>query len=99
MALEITYWSARADDKSAPGDIISSEQRSLSGSSALSGATPDNAVFVSIWASEKARIRYGEAYGREPTAADTGASSVIGANERLWLTARAQHKVAGIQAA
>ena len=99
MALEITYWTARSDDKSAPGEIVSSEQLAISGTSALSGATPDAAVFVSILATEKARIRYGSAYGRSPTAADTGASTCIAEGERLWLTAQAGHCIAGITAA
>lgn len=95
MALEITYWSQRQDAKAAPGRIISSEQRSLSGSSAQSAVTPDSAGWVSVWASEKARI----GYGANPTVTDAGTSAVIGANERLWLTAEPGWKIAGIQAA
>lgn len=99
MALEITYWTQRSDAKSAPGDIISSEQRSLSGSSAASGATPDGAGWVSLWASEKARFKYGPAYGKSPTASDAGTSSVIGSGERLWFTAHPGYTIAAIQAA
>lgn len=95
MALEITYWGSRNDAKSAPGSIISSEQRTLSGSSAQSGATPESATFVSILATEKARF----AYGANPTAADTGANACIASGERLWLTAVPTYKIAGIQAA
>lgn len=99
MALEIAYHYARPDAKSVPGDLISSEQRSLSGASAVSAVTPDGAEWIKLTATEKCRYRYGPAYGISPTAADTGASPVLLANEIVWLTARAGHKVAAIQAA
>lgn len=96
MALEITYWTQRGDVKPVVGDMISSEQRSLNTGSQLSGATPDSAGWVSVWASEKARIGY---TGPTSSVTDAGSSAVIASGERLWFTAHAGWKVAGIQAA
>lgn len=98
MPLEITYWTERPDDISVAGQMISSEpSRTLSGTSALtSGSTPDNAVWVSAYSTEAARIAYGSIVGASPTASSS--SAYIGAGERLWLTAAAGHKVAGITA-
>ncbi len=94
MALEITYWSG---DRhwSAPNTAISSEQRTLSGSSAQSGATPAEVAWVSVLATEKARF----AYGTNPTVTDAGASACIASGERLWFKAKEGYKVAGIVAA
>lgn len=91
MALEITYWTA-SGNKNMPGSVISSETRSLSGTSAQSGATPANADIVSISASEAARF----VYSLDPTASAT--SAYIAAGERLWIDARSAYKVAGITA-
>jgi hypothetical protein len=95
MPLEITYWAARGDDIPIPGGIISSEARSLSGSSAQSGATPPDAVQVSIVATEKARF----GYGSNPSVTDAGTSALIQSGERIWLTAKSGWKIAGIAAA
>lgn len=93
MPLEITYWTGRREARNAsPLAAVSSEQRTLSGTSAQSGATPDRAEFVSIVATENARF----AYGADPTASSS--SAYIMAGERLWLTAEARNKIAGITA-
>lgn len=95
MALQIDYYAARGDWIPFIGGMVSSEARSLSGSSAQSGATPAEATLVSIVATEKARF----AYGSNPSVTDAGTSALIQSGERLWLTAKAGWKVAGIQAA
>ena len=94
MPLEITYWAGHAPSNSnVAGKVISSESRSISGASAQSGATPDNAMLVSIYSTEAARFEYSST---NPTAAAT--SAYIGANERLWLDAVPTYKIAGITA-
>lgn len=94
MPLEITYWTGSApENENVAGTVISNEQRTLSGTSAQSGATPAGAVIVSIFATEAARFEYSSA---NPTAAAT--STYIGASERLWLDAKEGFKIAGITA-
>jgi hypothetical protein len=94
MPLEITYWTGSApENENVAGTVISNEQRTLTTSSAQSGATPDGAVIVSIFSTEAARFEYS---GTSPTAAAT--STYIGANERLWLDAKPTFKIAGITA-
>jgi hypothetical protein len=90
-SLFITYWSGT--DRSggnSPGNIISSEVRSISGTSAQSGATPEGAKLVSIYADAAAVFEY----GANPTA-DSAASAYLGANERLWTNARQGALIAG----
>lgn len=95
MPLEISYFAARGDDIPIIGGIIASEARTLSGSSAQSGATPAETTLVSIVATEKARF----AYGSNPSVTDAGTSALIQSGERFWLTAKVGWKVAGIAAA
>lgn len=96
MALEISYWGGAASGtgiENAAGRVISSESRTISGTSAQSGATPANARLVSIVATENARYEYSSA---DPTAA--AGSAYIGSGERLWVEARPGFKIAGITA-
>lgn len=94
MPLEITYWTGHApENDNVAGKVISNEQRTLSGTSAQSGATPDGAVIVSIYATEAARYEYSSS---NPTAA--AGSTYIGAGERLWVDAIPAYKIAGITA-
>ena len=93
MALEITYWTASKSNPNVPGAVISAESLTISGTSAQSAATPANAVFVSINATEAARFDYG---GTNPTA--SAADAYMASGERLWLDAVALNKVAGITA-
>lgn len=96
MALKITYWAASRNSNIAKA-IISSETIALSSSSAQSGATPANADYVSVTATEVAAINYS---GTNPTAlADaSGTSAYMASGERLWLDAVSGFKIAGIQA-
>lgn len=91
MALEISYWTASRSNPNVPGAVISAETRSLSASSAQSGVTPANAVYVKINATEAARFEYSSA---NPTAAAT--SAYLASGEALWLDAVAAYKIAGI---
>lgn len=93
MPLEITYWTRSKLNPNIPGDEISAEERTISGTSAQSGATPANADYVSIFATEAARIKYDSA---NPTASSSGASTYLAAGERLWRDAKPGFKIAGI---
>ena len=93
MPLEITYWTRSKLNENIPGSEVLSEQRTISGTSAQSGATPGNADYVSVTATEAARIKYNSA---NPTASSTGASLYMSAGERVWLDAQAGFKIAGI---
>lgn len=89
MPLEISYWTGHAEtNPNVAGKPISSEQRTLTASSALSGATPGNAALVSIYATEAARFEYSSA-----TSSATATSHYIGANERLWVQAVPTYKI------
>jgi hypothetical protein len=92
MPLEITYWNGVYDNGPVPQGDIASEQRTLSGTSAQSGAAPSESVIVSIYATEAARF----AVGTNPTASAT--SAYIGAGERIWRPILAGQKIAGITA-
>lgn len=92
MPLEITYWTKSGANANQAGSVISSEQRTVSGTSAQSTATPHPAKTVSIYATEAARFEY----AANPTA--SSASAYIGAGERLWIDAGGGNKIAGITA-
>jgi len=96
MALKVTYWTASISNPNVPGAIISSESIALSGTSAQSGTTPANAVYVSVYGTEYAAFDYSSS---NPTAvaAATGTSGPVGSGERVWLDAVPGYKVAGIQ--
>lgn len=90
MALEISYWTGTdALTRQVYGEFISAETRSLSGTSAQSGATPDNAAFVRVEATEAARVHY----GTNPTAAD--GSLYLGSGGWIEFAAVAGNKIAG----
>lgn len=93
MSIEISYFSKSSNNPNQPGLHISSESRSISGTSAQSGATPDGAVSVRIVATETSRVEYA-------SAASVAASTSIYmlANAELWLAAMPGWKVAGITA-
>lgn len=66
MALEISYWTGRGKHATQVyGSFISAETRSLSGSTAQSGAIPAGATVARIEATEDARVQIG---GTNPTA-------------------------------
>lgn len=96
-SLFITYWSGSdRNDGNSPGNAISSETRSITGTSAQSGATPPDARLVSIYADAAACFLY----NANPTAvaSATGTSVYLGANERLWINAKPTQLIAGITA-
>lgn len=92
MPLEITYWTGVYNNGPVPAGDIASEQRTLSGTSAQSGAAPTETAIVSIYATEAARF----AVGTNPTA--TATSAYIGAGERIWRPILVGQKIAGITA-
>lgn len=97
MALKITYWTASRYNPNVPGSVISSESVSISGTSAQSGATPANAVFVSLRNTETGDVNF--AYdSANPTALATSGSPGIASGERLWMDAFPAYKIAGITA-
>lgn len=90
MALEISYWTGTdAATRQVYGEFIGAETRSLSGSSAQSGATPANAAIVRVQATEAARVRYGS----NPTA--DANSLYIGTGGPIEFAAVAGYKIAG----
>ena len=90
MPLEISYWTgADPVTRQVYGAFITAETRSLSGTSAQSGVTPDNAGIVRVQTTENARI----AYGADPTADAT--SLYLGEGGIIEFAAVAGHKVAG----
>jgi len=96
LSLEITYF-CDARNLNIAGLPILSETRTISASSAQSGATPASAVYVSIYTT--ADVRY--AYGSNPTATATAGVNghFLAAGERKDLPATAAWIVAGITAA
>lgn len=94
MSLKITYWTGSKTNPNIAGAVILAEDRSLSASSQQSSATPANAMYVSIYATETCTFDYS---GTNPTA-DTTTDAFLGAGERVWLDAVPGFKVAGIQA-
>jgi hypothetical protein len=94
MSLKITYWTGSKTNPNIAGAVILSESLTLSGTSAQSAATPTNAMYTSIYATETCTFDYG---GTNPTA-DTTTDAFLGAGERVWLDAVPAFKVAGIQA-
>lgn len=92
MSLEITYLTASITNPNIAGRAISSETRSISASSAQSGATPANAVFVRIVARADARF----AYGSNPTASAT--SEFLGNGQQIERDAVPGWLIAGITA-
>jgi hypothetical protein len=94
MPLEITYWTGSApENRGVYGTPISNEQRTLSGVSAQSGATPDGTAFVSITATEAARFEYSSS---NPTASVS--SVYLLAGRTIDIDARPGFKIAGITA-
>ncbi len=72
------------------GDQISAESLTISGTSALAGATPANAEVVKINATEAARFSYTSA-----TSTASATTPFLAAGEVIFLPARAGWKVAG----
>ena len=94
MALEISYWAGRGGKGTQIyKGLIVSEQRTLSGTSAQSAATPAGAAVVRIKATEAAYA----AYGANPTAAAT-LGAYLASGEHIDVEAVTGHKVAGITA-
>lgn len=77
MALEISYFTGRGKHSTQVyAGFISAETRSLSGTSAQSGAIPNGATVARIEATEAARVQVG---GTSPTAAATSIYMASGA--------------------
>lgn len=95
MALEISYWAGRgARGTQIYRGLISSEQRSTSGTSAQSAATPGGAAVIRVKCITAADY---VAYGSSPTASATnGAYLAVG--DHIDFEAVPGHKVAGITA-
>jgi len=91
--MEVSYFTASRTNPNIPGLPIAGESLVLSASSARTGATPANAVFVKVNASEACRVDYS---GATSTAAATSASLAEG--EVLWMDAMPGWTVAGITA-
>lgn len=102
MPLKITYWTASRYDQNIPGAVIYSESLAVSGTSAQSGVTPPNAMFVSIRNTETGDANF-DYSSSNPTAnatvASTNASAGLGTGERLFLDAVSGNKIAGITSA
>lgn len=101
MALKVTYWTASKANPNVPGAVIYSESITISGTSAQSGATPANAVFITLRNTETGDVNF-DYSGTNPTAVAAASSSNtsagIASGERLWLDAVPGNKVAGITA-
>jgi hypothetical protein len=101
MALKITYWTASRLNPNIPGSVIYEESRTISSSSQQSGATPANAMFVSIRNTETGDVSY-DYSSANPTAIATPASSntslTIATGERFWADAIPGYKFAAITA-
>lgn len=97
MPAKISYWTASRTNPNITGSVVSSESLAVSATSAQSGVTPDNAVYLTIAATEAISINYS---GANPTAiaGATGTSAYVAAGERLWLDAVPGFKIAGIVA-
>jgi len=93
MPLKIIYWTASQWNQNVPGAVISSEALAISGTSAQSGVTPSNAMFISLRNTETGGVAF-KYDSANPTAVATGPG--IGPQERLWLDAVPGNKVAGI---
>lgn len=92
MPFKISYWTASRSNNNIAGGGISSESLAISGTSAKSGATPANAVYVKISATEAGYFRYDST---DPTAI-TGTDYYLASGETMWLDAIPTYKVAGI---
>jgi hypothetical protein len=97
LPAKLTYWTSSRTNPNITGAVISSESLTVGGTSAQSGLTPDNAVYVTVTATEAISINYS---GANPTAiaGATGTSAYVAAGERLWLDAVPGYKIAGIVA-
>lgn len=89
MPLEISYWS-HGQNKNMFGRQIVAETLALTGTSALSAATPPSAEIVRIEATEDARISYGSA-----TSEATATTPFLGSGKVIEIAAVAGWKVAG----
>lgn len=90
-SLFITYWSGSdRNGGNSPGNVVSSEVLTITGTSAQSGVTPDTAKLVSIYADTAGCFLY----NTDPTAV-SATSPAIGALERLWFNAKPGCKIAG----
>ncbi len=98
MALEISYYSEHPGSDSTFGRPVSSEARTVTGTSAQSGVTPDSAVHVRLLNTEAGMIRY--AYAESPTAtASAGAHGhPLEASGVITIHARPGWKIAAITA-
>ena len=100
MALEISYFTENPFTDSAAGLPLLSEARTVSGTSAKSGATPKSAIHVRIENTETGGVCY--AYAPDATAIATAARGAmghyIGTGKEIWLQAHADWIIAAITA-
>lgn len=92
MTIEISYWTASLINPNIAGAEIAgtAESLSITGTSARSGVTPDNAVYILIEPTEACRFSYASATS---TAAAT--TPYRGSGKDIWLDAKPGFKVAG----
>ena len=94
MSLEISYFAGTGTPDPIYRGWLSSEQRTLSGSAASSGATPAGARVVRIEALSNARIRYGAG----AVATNDGASIYLASGKHIDVEAVPGAVVSGITA-
>lgn len=87
MPLEVSYH-ASAPNPNMHGSPISSESLALTATSALTGATPDNAMTIRITATENARFEYSSA-----TSAATATSHYLANGRSIDLPAKSGFKI------
>lgn len=90
MTIEISYYGQSQVNPNIAGFEISGESLSITGTSARSGATPDNAVLISITATEAARVSYTSA-----TSTASATTPYLASGGTIWLDAKPGWKVAG----
>ena len=93
MPLKIAYL-AQSRNQNMPGKVLSAESLTISGTSAQSAATPSNADYIKVTATETSCFEYSSA---NPTASAT-TSAYLAAGETIYLDAVSGYKVAGITA-
>jgi len=92
--MEVTYF-MRSNNANQPGTLISSEQRTVSGTSAQAGATPAGAKSIRIYTSEAIRVAYS---GVDSVAVANGTCLYLPAASEIWLAATPGWKLAAITA-
>lgn len=92
--MEISYFT-RSNNANQPGTLISSEQRTVSGTTALSGLTPATAKSIRLYTTEAIRVAYS---GVASVAVADGTCLYMPAASEMWLAATPGWKIAAITA-